>query len=400
MEKIKIVNLTKIFGAYPHKAMQLLEQGLSKDEIFNETGQAVGLSNVSFSVQAGEILVVMGLSGSGKSTLIRCINRLIEPTRGQIIIDDQDITRLDRTALLQLRQHKFGMVFQHFALFPHRSVLRNVEYGLEIQGMEVLQRREKARQSLKLVGLEGWENALPRQLSGGMQQRVGLARALAVDPAILLMDEAFSALDPLIRADMQHELVSLQARMRKTILFITHDLDEALKIGNRVILMKDARIVQIGTPEEILTSPADEYVARFVENVDKSKVLTAQSVLSKNSAVVYVDDGPLTTLHKMRDQAISSIFVIRRDDTLEGVLQLEEASRAVERGEKTIENLIERNVPEVLPTASLNTVISILARWPLPIPVVNEQRKLQGIVLKNAVLAALAKKELSNDGRF
>ena len=276
MEKISVLKLSKIFGPHPERVFKLISQGTNKDDIFNQTGHAVGLANISFEVAEGEILVVMGLSGSGKSTLIRCINRLIEPTEGQILIDGIDITTLDHHALLELRRHKFGMVFQNFALFPHRNVLNNVEYGLEIQHVDKQLRQEKARSALKLVGLEDWEQAMPKQLSGGMQQRVGLARALAVEPDILLMDEAFSALDPLIRGDMQNELISLQKRMKKTIFFITHDLDEALKIGNRVVLMKDGQIVQVGTPEEIITAPANDYVKRFVENVDHSKVLTAQ----------------------------------------------------------------------------------------------------------------------------
>ena len=243
MANIRVEGLTKIFGRHPDYALKLLAQRRTKEEILSQTGQAIGLADVSFEVQAGETLVVMGLSGSGKSTLIRCINRLIEPTQGKIFIDDVDITLLDHPTLLEWRRHKLSMVFQHFALFPHRDVRANVEYGLEIQQVEVNVRREKAQQALKLVGLDGWEEAMPSQLSGGMQQRVGLARALAVDPDILLMDEAFSSLDPLIRRDMQHELVSLQQRVKKTILFITHDLDEALEIGDRVILMRAGRIV-------------------------------------------------------------------------------------------------------------------------------------------------------------
>jgi glycine betaine/proline transport system ATP-binding protein len=301
-EKIKTENLTKIFGPHPEYAYPLLDQGLSKEEIRERTGQAVGLTDASFVVNEGEILVIMGLSGCGKSTLIRCLNRLVEPSRGHVWVDGQDITQFSHKELLELRRHKFGMVFQHFALFPHRSILANAEYGLEIQGVERGTREQKAREALSLVGLEGWENATPAQLSGGMQQRVGLARALAVDPDILLMDEAFSALDPLIRGEMQNELVSLQARVKKTIIFITHDLDEALKIGDRIILMKDGGIVQVGTPEEILTRPADSYVERFVEDVDKSKVLTARAVMMPVRAVAYAGDGPRTALHKMSDE--------------------------------------------------------------------------------------------------
>jgi len=394
MEKIKVVKLTKIFGEHPEHALDRLSQGMSKDDIFNKTGQAVGLDKVSFEVQEGEILVVMGLSGSGKSTLIRCINRLIEPTSGQIVIDGKDITTLDQHALLELRRHKFGMVFQNFALFPHRNLLNNVEYGLEIQHQEKNGRIEKARAALKLVGLEGWEDAMPNQLSGGMQQRVGLARALAIEPDILLMDEAFSALDPLIRGDMQNELIALQNRMKKTILFITHDLDEALKLGNRVVLMKDGQVVQVGTPEEIIMAPVNDYVKRFVENVDKSKVLTTHSVLTPVGVVAYPDDDPRTVLNQMKAECLSCLLVIQRDHTFLGVVRIEITNAALERGEKTIANIIESKVPTVTKTEPLTTVIAILAKWPGELPVVDERGKLQGIVINNSVLAALAKREI------
>lgn len=393
MEKIKVSNVTKIFGPQPAQALRLLEQGVNKEEIFNQTGQAVGLANVSFKVQEGEIVVIMGLSGSGKSTLLRCLNRLIDPTQGQVFIDGVDIMTLDHDALLTLRRQKFGMVFQHFALFPHRNILNNVEYGLEIQGIEIDQRQDKARQALKLVGLEGWEDAMPSQLSGGMQQRVGLARALAVEPDILLMDEAFSALDPLIRGDMQSELLLLQDRVRKTIVFITHDLDEALKIGTRVVLMKDGQVVQIGTPEDIINAPATDYVKRFVENVDKTKVMTANSVLVQPRAIAYLDDSPQVTLQKMQDENLSSLVVVTpADQTLQGVVRLEMVNEAIARGDKSLEGIIERKVPEVTPKVSFTALINILAKWPLVLPVVDKQGRLQGIVVKGAVLMALAQR--------
>ncbi len=388
--KIAVTGLYKIFGNQPERALDALAQGKDKKDIYAQTGQTVGLNDVSFTVREGEILVVMGLSGSGKSTLIRCVNRLIEPTRGAICVDGVDITQLDEAALLDLRRRKFGMVFQHFALFPHRTVLSNAEYGLEIQGVEQAERERRAREALELVGLAGWESSLPGQLSGGMQQRVGLARALAVDPDILLMDEAFSALDPLIRRDMQHELVSLQQKLKKTILFITHDLDEALKIGDRIVLMKDGRIVQTGTPEEILTAPATGYVERFVEDVDKSKVLTAQSVMARARAVAYPADGPRTVLHKMRDESLSSIFVVKRDYTLVGLLRDDTLSEALRRGDNSIDALIEEELPTVSPDEPLTSLIGILAEWSHPVPVIDEQRRLLGVVVKSGVLSALA----------
>ncbi len=393
MEKIKVANVTKIFGSQPSLALQLLGQGLNKEEIFNKTGQAIGLANVEFEVQAGEIMVIMGLSGSGKSTLLRCLNRLIDPTQGNIWIDGVDITTLDHDALLTLRRQKFGMVFQHFALFPHRNIRRNVEYGLEIQEVPEEQRRLKATQALKLVGLEEWEEAMPGQLSGGMQQRVGLARALAVESDILLMDEAFSALDPLIRGDMQEELIALQTRLQKTIVFITHDLDEALKLGNRVVLMKDGQVVQIGTPEDIISSPSNDYVKRFVESVDKSKILTAKAVMIPPTVVAYLNDKPTTgLLQRLKAAPLNGLLVVNQDQILQGMVRLEVLQQAIERGDSTLQSILETNIPEVKPTDSLKQMIALLAKSSLPLPVVDKQRKLQGLVTEHTVLTALAKR--------
>ena len=281
------------------------------------------------------------------------------------------------------------MVFQHFALFPHRSIVDNAAYGLEIQGVEPGERRRRAVEALELVGLKGWEEAYPGQLSGGMQQRVGLARALAVDPDILLMDEAFSALDPLIRRDMQHEMISLQERMKKTIVFITHDLDEALHIGDRIVLMKDGRVVQIGTPEEILNNPANAYVERFVENVDMSRVLTARSVMANARVVAYPNDGPRTVLHKMNEENFASILVVKRDYTLLGAVSLEKATEAVKTGAQSIGDLIEE-APSVSPDEPLMNIINVMAEWRYITPVVDENRTLLGVVTRTALLSALA----------
>jgi len=390
VEKISLKNVTKVFGPRPAEALRLLEQGAGKDDIFNQTGHAVGLSNVSFGVEEGELLVVMGLSGSGKSTLIRCVNRLIEPTKGQIFVDGDDITRLEDNALLELRRRKFGMVFQHFALFPHRDIISNVEYGLEIQGVPAAERRERGREALKLVGLEGWEEAAPSQLSGGMQQRVGLARALAVEPDVLLMDEAFSALDPLIRRDMQHELIALQERVRKTIIFITHDLDEALEIGDRIVLMKDGAVVQIGTAEEILTNPANRYVERFVEGVDKTKILTAQAVMQPSRAVAYPNDGPRNVLRKMGEHGLSAMFVVNRNYQLQGVVRAESAGEAAKRGDASIGSIIEHDVATVAVDEPLHNLFTPLADSPYALPVVADGGKLLGVGVKASVLEALA----------
>ena len=390
LAKVEIKNLIKVFGDHPKKALTLLKEGKSKDEILAATRLAVGVNNVSFAVEEGEIFVIMGLSGSGKSTLVRCINRLIEPTAGMVFIDGEDITFVDPKTLREIRRKKIGMVFQSFALLPHRTVLENTSYGLEIQGVEKSAREEQARQALRLVGLQEWENNLPTQLSGGMQQRVGLARALASNPDILPMDEAFSALDPLIRKEMQDELLTLQKRMNKTIIFITHDLDEALKIGDRIALMKDGAVVQIGTSEEILTSPADDYVARFVEDVDRTKVLVAEDIMKSPKPLLAPKDGPRMALRIMKENGLSSIFVVGRDNNLKGLVLAEDALKAIESGEKTLDNLILSNVPKVNPSTTITELLPLVAESKLPLAVVNDTNILIGIIVKGSVLAGLA----------
>jgi glycine betaine/proline transport system ATP-binding protein len=385
--KIKVEKVYKVFGKEPQRGVKMLEEGLGKDEIMKKSRLAVGVNDASFEVCKGELLVIMGLSGSGKSTLLRCINRLIEPTAGKVLIDGTDVTALSDEELRRMRMKKFGMVFQRFALLPHRTVLQNTEFGLEIQGMASAKRREKALQALKLVGLEGWEDSHPEQLSGGMQQRVGLARALAVDPDILFMDEAFSALDPLIRREMQDELLALQARVQKTILFITHDLDEALKLGDRIVIMKDGAIVQIGTPEDILTMPESRYVERFVEDVNLAKVLTAKTVMHKASTVVFPKDGPKTALHKMKETGISNILVVDREQRLIGRVTADDALRVSKTGEKTLENIILKDVP----TVEADTIINeLFAEQDFPIAVTDEQNHLKGIIIRGSLLGALA----------
>ena len=390
--KIKVQNLSKIFGNKPENGLEMLRNGMTKDQIMEKTGLAVGVNNVSFEVEDGQFLVIMGLSGSGKSTLIRLINRLIEPTAGKIIIDSQDITEMDPDQLRELRRKKFAMVFQRFALFPHRSVLKNVEFGLEIQGADPLYREKKARESLELVGLKGWEDSLPEQLSGGMQQRVGLARALAVDPDILLMDEAFSALDPLIKKEMQDELLSLQNRVNKTIIFITHDLDEALKLGDKIILMKDGAVVQEGTPEEILTNPADEYVEKFVEDVNTSKILTASGVMKKVKNVAYPKDGPRTVLRKMEEEGISSIFVVDRNWKIEGLVFAEDAASEAEKGVKEITNIIKKDIVKIHPENPVQEIFPLVTKNRYPVVVADEDDHLLGIIIKGTILARLAGK--------
>ena len=390
MKKIVVQNLYKIFGTHPEKAMSMVKQGRSKEEVMKATHHGVGVADVSFDVNEGEILVVMGLSGSGKSTLVRCINRLIEPTAGKVIVDGQDVTSLSVKALRAFRQKHFGMVFQNFALFPHRTVLHNVEYGLEIQKVDPTQRKEAAMQALEQVGLKGWEDTFPNQLSGGMQQRVGLARALALDADIMLMDEAFSALDPLIRRDMQDELIDLQDKVQKTIVFISHDLDEAIKIGDRIVLMKDGVIVQVGTAEEILTNPANDYVARFVEDVDMSKIITAEKIMKKSETIAYYKtDGPKAAFRKMKTAGISKIFV-SKDHQLIGIVTAQDAAEAMKRGDKTLESILIRNIQRVPPDTSAIELFPLLTDNEYPIAVVNEANRLQGVIIKGLLLGALA----------
>ncbi|WP_031516194.1 quaternary amine ABC transporter ATP-binding protein [Desulfofalx alkaliphila] len=392
MKKIEVKNLVKIFGDNPDRALKLLQQGIDKDEILAKTKQTVGVYNINFDVEAGETFVLMGLSGSGKSTLLRCLNRLIDPTGGEVYIDGEDITKVNEESLRNIRRRKLGMVFQKFALFPHRTVLENAAFGLEIQGIDEQERFDKAQRALELVGLKGYEKSMPSQLSGGMQQRVGLARALSSDPDILLMDEAFSALDPLIRKEMQDELLSIQSQMNKTIIFVTHDLDEALKIGDRIALMKDGAIVQIGTPEEILTNPANDYVERFVEDVDMTKVLTAEGIMKSPQVVITIKDGPRLALRLMKEHGLSSIFVTTRDRKLLGIVTADCCVDAVVNGYNDINRLVITDVPKVNLEAHVNEIIPLMADSKYPVAVVDEQDKLRGVLVRGAVLAGMMKK--------
>ncbi len=389
MEKIKINQLTKVFGSHPKKGVELLNKGMTKAEIHQKTGMTVGVNQATFSVNEGEIFVIMGLSGSGKSTLVRLFNRLIEPTAGEIYIDGENLMEMAKEQLLEVRRKKMSMVFQKFALFPHRTVLENAEYGLEVQGVAKGIRRDKALQALQVVGLNGYENSYPEQLSGGMQQRVGLARALANDPDILLMDEAFSALDPLIRKDMQDELLELQESMSKTIIFITHDLDEALRIGDRIALMKDGNIVQIGSPEEILMSPANDYVERFVADVDLSRVLTAAHVMIK-AETMGIAKGPRVALQLMKERGVSNIFIVDKKQTLQGVVTANDASIAIEQG-KTLEDILIEDVPKVTPDTLIADLFEIVATGSIPVSVVDENGRLRGVIIRGAIMGALAR---------
>ncbi|MDL2212297.1 glycine betaine/L-proline ABC transporter ATP-binding protein [Erysipelotrichaceae bacterium OttesenSCG-928-M19] len=389
MSKVVVKNLTKIFGKKQKQALELMKEKVSKAEILEKVGATVGVYNASFNVEEGEIFVIMGLSGSGKSTLVRLLNQLIEPTSGTIEIDGIDIAKLNKKELREVRRTKINMVFQNFGLFAHRTILKNVEYGLEIRGFDKEEREKKALNALDNSGLLEYKDQYPHQLSGGMQQRVGLARALANDAEILLMDEAFSALDPLIRKEMQDELLELQLKMKKTIIFITHDLDESLRLGDRIALMKDGEIVQIGTGEEILTNPANSYVENFVENVDRSKVLTAESVMIDPKTINLDTEGPNVALQRMRKNEISSLTVIDRDRTLKGYITAADAVEARKDGKPLIDYL-RHDMVTIDKDTYLNEVFTLIYDSAIPIAVVSNN-KLRGILIKGVVLQALAK---------
>ena len=398
MSKIQVEDLNVIFGKRTKEAQELQKQGKSKVEILNQTGCTVGVSNANLDIREGEVFVVMGLSGSGKSTLLRCFNRLIEPTSGTVVVDGNDITKINEYDLRQFRRTKMTMVFQHFGLLPHRSVSSNVAFGLEIQGVDEDTRLKKAYDVIKTVGLEGYEEKMTGQLSGGMQQRVGLARALATDPEILLMDEAFSALDPLIRTQMQEELLQLQEKVHKTILFITHDLDEALKLGDRIAIMKDGFIVQTGTPEEILTNPADDYVRAFVENVDRGGIITAGSVMFKNpSAVRIKQDGPRAALRKMSNAGVTSMPVIGENGKFIGFVKDTDMKEMEDKGLRDLEQYMytKEEVTAVTTDMPVAELLPLFLDTDLNLAVVDEHRKLIGVVVHSSVIAEMIGKQRS-----
>ncbi|WP_208588863.1 quaternary amine ABC transporter ATP-binding protein [Gracilibacillus suaedae] len=389
MSVISVKNLSKIFGKKTKEALSLLDEGYKKEEILEKTGCTVGVNRATFEVEEGEVFVIMGLSGSGKSTLVRLLNRLIDPTEGDVEVSGENLARVGKETLRKVRREKMSMVFQKFGLFPFRTVLENTEFGLEIQGINKEERAEKAKEALELVGLGSFIHQYPDQLSGGMQQRVGLARALANDPEVLLMDEAFSALDPLIRKDMQDELLDLQQKMKKTIIFITHDLDEALRIGDRIALMKDGSIVQIGTPEEILVNPANDYVERFVEDVDRSKVLTASHIMKRPETVDIEKHGPRVALERIREQGLSSIYVVDRSRQLKGYVTADDVKQARDNGEKGLHSILRTDMPTVGLEAPIHEIFEIIHDAPVPVAVV-EDGKMKGIIVRGAVIAALA----------
>jgi len=391
LSKVKVEHLTKIFGKKQQQALAMIQENRDKNDILEQTGATVGVYDASFEVNEGEIFVIMGLSGSGKSTMIRLLNRLIDPTSGEIYIDGENIAQMDKEALREVRRHKINMVFQNFGLFPHRTILENTEYGLEVRGVPKAERQAKAEQALENSGLLTFKDQFPNQLSGGMQQRVGLARALANDPEILLMDEAFSALDPLIRREMQDELLDLQSNVQKTIIFITHDLNEALRIGDRIALMKDGQIMQIGTGEEILTHPANQYVRDFVEDVDRSKVLTAQNIMVPALTTNIEVDGPSVALNRMRKEEVSMLLAVDRKRKLKGSLTADQALEA-RKNNLTLKDVIDKNVRRIPKDMLVTDIFNLIFDSPAPLAVVEGDR-LVGVVIRGSVLEALADTE-------
>ena len=386
--KIKVEDLTLIFGKRKQDALTLLRKGVSKEEILERTKCTVGVNRASFEIKEREIFVIMGLSGSGKSTLIRCLNRLNEPTDGKVIFDNHDITRDTNKQLLETRRTEMSMVFQKFGLLPHRTILENAAFGLEIRGEEKQVREEKAKKALETVGLRGYESQYPAELSGGMQQRVGLARALANDPDVLLMDEAFSALDPLIKSDMQDELLAIQNKLHKTIVFITHDLDEAIKIGDRIAIMKDGVVEQIGTAEEILTSPASEYVEAFVEKVDRKTIITAETLMfSKYTFAEIHKDGPKGAERKMRSVGVDVLPVIAENKKFLGFVWLSDVLKLEKAKEKSIEKALRTDVPSVYKYRTVEEMLPLITGTRSPLAVVEEETgNLLGLVSQTSLI--------------
>lgn len=390
--KLKVEDLTIIFGKNKEKALELLDKGFSKKEILEKTDCTVGINKASFEIYEGEFFVIMGLSGSGKSTLLRCLNRLNEPTAGKVYINNDNITDKNNKDLLEVRRTEMSMVFQKFGLLPHHTVLSNAAFGLEIRGESKTIREEKAQKALDIVGLNGFENQLPSQLSGGMQQRVGLARALANDPEVLLMDEAFSALDPLIKSEMQDQLLELQETLQKTIVFITHDLDEAIKIGDRIVIMKDGVIEQIGTAEDILTNPASDYVKAFVEKVDRKTIITAKSLMfDKPTVVRFRKDGPEGALRKMRTTGLETLPVVDFQNKFLGFVTLSDIVQIAKKKEPTVESVINSNVPSVYQEATVEEMLPLISGSKSAIAVVDETNKFLGLVTQLSLIIEATK---------
>ena len=395
--KLKVQNLYKIFGPQPKKAMKLLSQGLTKDEIFKQTETTVGVQDASFDIYTGEIFVIMGLSGSGKSTMVRMLNRLIEPTAGQVFIDGEDIVGMNNEQLVKMRRAKMSMVFQSFALMPHMTVLQNAAFGLEMDGVDKETRETRALEALEQVGLDAWAQSMPAELSGGMQQRVGLARGLAVDPDILLMDEAFSALDPLIRTEMQDELLKLQSKSKRTIVFISHDLDEAMRIGDRIAIMEGGRVVQVGTPEEILQNPADEYVQAFFRGVDPTNILTAGDIATDKQTTIIITEGknPRAALQRLITQDRDYGYVLDSERIFKGIVSPDSLRELIDDSDQKqlIQNAFIADVGIANSTDSMQDILPDVASHPWALPILSDTGEYLGAVSKNLFLRTLHREQ-------
>ena len=398
--KVVVKNLYKVFGNKPDAALQMLYDGKHKDEVLRQTGQVVGVQDASFEINKGEIFVLMGLSGSGKSTLIRLLNRLIEPTAGSVIVDGEDVAAMSKEKLLNLRRNDMSMVFQSFALLPHRTVIENAAFGLEIAGVELKERERRAMEVLEQVGLNTFARHMPAQLSGGMQQRVGLARALTVNPSLMLMDEAFSALDPLRRTEMQDVLMKLQQEQKRTIVFVSHDLDEALRIGNRICIMEGGRVVQVGTSDDILQRPADDYVKAFFNGVDTNKYLTAKDVALKEQVTIFErpDDpanGFSAALERMRMYDRVYAFVLDEQHKVLGIVSAESLLACINQPNKKLRDAILPGKTAIPSTMPLNEVLRKVVEYPCPLPVVDENGEYIGAITKTVLLRKLCKEKLA-----
>jgi glycine betaine/proline transport system ATP-binding protein len=388
---LEVKGLYKVFGDTPEAAFPLIEKGFDKDQIFDKTGLTVGVKDVSLSINEGEIFVIMGLSGSGKSTLVRLLNRLIEPTRGSVLLNGKDIAKISESELRQVRRKNVSMVFQNFALMPHMSVIENAAFGLELAGIDLNERNVSARAALERVGLDAYCESYPDELSGGMKQRVGLARALANDPNILLMDEAFSALDPLIRTEMQDELIRLQNDDQRTIVFISHDLDEAMRIGDRIAIMEGGIVVQVGTPDEILQNPANDYVRSFFRGVNPATIFSAKDIARKNPAAVFKkhdNDGPATAIQLLMDNEREFGIVVDRANKFSGIVSLESLKAAKKENRSLSSALLEGTIT-IDPELSISELIGSVADVPYAVPVVDQQGKYFGVITKSRLLKAL-----------
>ena len=384
---LRMEHVAKLYGPNQKEATKLMLEGADKAEVYRKCGCTVALWDVNLQIPRGKVFVIIGLSGSGKSTAVRCFNQLTVPTLGNVFFEEQNVGEMNRKELREYRRSKISMVFQSFGLMNHRDVLGNVSYGLEIKGVPQEEREQRAQEIISMVGLEGWEHQSCQELSGGMRQRVGIARALANDPEVLLMDEPFSALDPLVRQDMQFELLQIQRKLKKTIIFITHDIDEAFKMGDEVCIMKGGQVVQTGTPEELSINPANEYVHNFIGFADKTKVVSVRSIMITPTSIVRVQESVDQAIREMRRNNLSSVVVIDDDLHLAGILSIKEALAAW-KNDLPIEQVLQTNIPTVSPDALISDVVPLASEAAYPIAVTNQDNVLLGIVTKAGILAS------------